>query len=284
MELEEALILLRGGSAGIAEWNRRRSTGEAIPQLEKVDLRKADLRDAFLEKANLTEAILTNADLRGVNIEQADLTKAHLEGARLDSDKSRIVNLKGTILREANLNRADLDGSFMLGADLHKANLERASLEKTNLTEAILTGADFRGATLNGAILSRAKVAQANFRDADLQDADLREMEGFYTDQLAGASVSGAKLPDEIKSFAALSVIEKACADARTIFWGMLLGCFYTVLTIATTTDARLITNSSSSPLPIIGTQIPIAGFYVVAPLILFGFYLYFHLRNLSIK
>jgi hypothetical protein len=103
-------------------------------------------------------------------------------------------------------------------------------------------------------------------------------MEGFYSDQLAGASVSGAKLPDEIKGFAALGTIEKACTDARTVYLAMLLGCVYTVLTIGTTTDSLLITNSSSTPLPIISTQIPIVGFYVVAPLLLFGFYLYFHL------
>jgi hypothetical protein len=52
----------------------------------------------------------------------------------------------------------------------------------------------------------------------------------------------------------------------------------YTCLTIATTTDPLLLTNSISSPLPIIRTEIPIAGFFWVAPLILLSFYLYFHI------
>jgi uncharacterized protein YjbI with pentapeptide repeats len=243
MDRNEALSLLRSGADGVSKWNQRRSKGDPIPNLEK-----------------------------------ADLTKAELTGVNFSSQETEIVNLKGAIFREANLQNADLSGSFLLAANFDKANLNCATFQKTNLTGAILTGGNFRGATLPGAILLRAKVAGADFRDADLQDADLRHVEGFYTDQLAGASVSGAKLPDEVKTFAALDTIEKACADAQIVFLAMLLGCVYTVLTIGTTTDARLITNSSSSPLPIIGTQIPIIGFYVVAPIILFGFYLYFHL------
>ena len=57
----------------------------------------------------------------------------------------------------------------------------------------------------------------------------------------------------------------------------MLLACVYSWLTIATTTDARLLTNSASSPLPIIGTEIPIAYFYWAAPFILVALYVYLH-------
>ena len=49
-------------------------------------------------------------------------------------------------------------------------------------------------------------------------------------------------------------------------------------LTIATTTDAALLTNSGSSPLPIIQTKVPIAGFYWAAPAILLALYSYLHL------
>jgi len=63
MELNEALSLLTGGAEGISEWNQRRSKGEAIPSLEKVDL-----------------------------------TGANLAGVKLDSRETEIVNLKGAIL------------------------------------------------------------------------------------------------------------------------------------------------------------------------------------------
>ncbi len=243
MDVKEALSLLKAGATGVVEWNKHRSKGDSIPSLEKVDL-----------------------------------TKAELSGINFASRPNEIVDLRSAILTETNLQGANLSGSILLAADLQKANLGGARLKKTNLTETNLTGADFGGAVLVGAILARAKVAGANFRDAELQDADLCTMEGFYGDQLSGASVPGAKLPDEIKSFYALETIEKACTDARTVFLATLVGCVYTALTLGTTTDSVLIANSSSTPLPIIGTQIPILGFYIVAPFILFGLYVYFHL------
>jgi hypothetical protein len=38
----------------------------------------------------------------------------------------------------------------------------------------------------------------------------------------------------------------------------MLLACLYAIITIATTNDVNLLTNSASSPLPIIGAAIPV--------------------------
>ena len=52
----------------------------------------------------------------------------------------------------------------------------------------------------------------------------------------------------------------------------------YSWLTIATTTDVALITNSASTPLPIIQTNVPIVGFYWAAPVILLTLYIYLHL------
>ena len=46
---------------------------------------------------------------------------------------------------------------------------------------------------------------------------------------------------------------------------------------IGTTTDVALILNTASSPLPIINTPIPIAGFYVVGAALLAAVYCYFH-------
>src|SRR5262249_31504841 len=54
-----------------------------------------------------------------------------------------------------------------------------------------------------------------------------------------------------------------------------LIGCVYCWLTIATTTDAHLLTNSASSPLPIVQTTMPIVYFFWIAPLILLCVYGY---------
>ena len=68
-------------------------------------------------------------------------------------------------------------------------------------------------------------------------------------------------------------------ADNAQKLYILLLGaCAYTILTIATTPDSKLITNSATAPLPIIQTPVPIAGFYWVAPVILAMMYFYFHL------
>ena len=48
--------------------------------------------------------------------------------------------------------------------------------------------------------------------------------------------------------------------------------------TIATTTDSQLLLNSKHYDLPIIQTAIPITPFFYVAPLILLGIYIWFHL------
>jgi uncharacterized protein YjbI with pentapeptide repeats len=120
---------------------------------------------------------------------------------------------------------------------------------------------------------------RARLREANLQDADLTNAKGLLSGQLGGANVSGAELPEPIRKFEeGLKVVEEASKNSRKLFFGMLLGCAYALLTVATTTDVRLLTNSASSPLPIIGAEIPIVLFYIVAPFILLGLYSYFHL------
>ena len=147
---------------------------------------------------------------------------------------------------------------------------ERADLSEAGLRDAILSGADLREADLSG----------ADLRGADLTNTDLAKAKGLLAEQLAGAVTTGATLPDDIgKGFPeTLRTVEEAAKNARKLSSGLLLACLYSWLTIATTTDVRLLTNTASSPLPIIGAAIPIAGFYWAAPVILLGVYLYLHL------
>src|ERR1019366_494657 len=51
--------------------------------------------------------------------------------------------------------------------------------------------------------------------------------------------------------------------DCRKLLIAVLAACAYSWLTIASTTDVHLITNTASSPLPFVGSQVPIAGFYL---------------------
>ncbi|MDP1534113.1 MAG: pentapeptide repeat-containing protein, partial [Rubrivivax sp.] len=58
----------------------------------------------------------------------------------------------------------------------------------------------------------------------------------------------------------------------------LILACVYSYLTIATTTDAALLSNSNATPLPIIQVNVPIVWFYYFAPVILTVLFIYFHL------
>jgi uncharacterized protein YjbI with pentapeptide repeats len=120
-------------------------------------------------------------------------------------------------------------------------------------------------------------------RDADLRDQDLTKIKGLLPEHLAGADLTGAKLPEDIAKFPALDQVAAISSEARKIFIGLLAACVYSWLVIGTTTDVALILNTASSPLPIINTPMPIAGFYVVGGMLLAAIYCYlqFYLQRL---
>ena len=199
--------------------------------------------------------------------EGKDGKRAYLDGANLQE-----ANLEEANLQEANLEEANLQSAILVEANLQKANLVKANLQKANLEEANL-----QKAYLGAANLQKAAFNLTILREANLQDAKLTDATGLLANQLAGANVSGAILPDYIQLSEGLSQVEEISKKAGKLFISMLLGCVYAWLTIAMTTDVGLLTNSTSSPLPIIQAKIPITGFYWAAPLILFSIYVWFH-------
>jgi uncharacterized protein YjbI with pentapeptide repeats len=105
------------------------------------------------------------------------------------------------------------------------------------------------------------------------------ESKGLTAEQLGGANVSGALLPSHIKGFEEpLGQVAEGSKNARKLFLILLVGCVYSLLTIATTTDVFLLSSSSSSVLPLIRTPIPTVGFYIAGPLFLVGVYCYFQI------
>lgn len=261
--------------------------------LERANLQKFNLTGVQLEKAHLKEVNLEKVDLTKANLEQADLEKANLQQARMYKASLRWANLQkanleNADLQQANLNWANLEeavlrkayahGASLVGAHLNHAKLEEVNLYNADLTDADLTEANLEGSDLRRAKLNKAHVLRAKLRDANLQDADLTYATGLLGEQFAATDVSGAKLPPPIIKFDGVKIVEEASRNARKLFLLMLIGCVYAWLTIGTTTDVRLLTNSASSPLPIIGAQIPIVGFYWAAPIFLLGIYIYFHL------
>ena len=161
MDREEALGLLKGGEQGVAEWNRRRESGEAIPL---ADLSGADLRGADL----------SGADLSGADLSDADLSGADLSGCRPPRGRPHGADLRG----------ADLSGADLSGADLRGADL---------------SGADLSGADLREADLSGAKCSYTIFGDVDLSEVKGLESirhEGPSTVGIDTLFRSGGKIPE----------------------------------------------------------------------------------------
>jgi uncharacterized protein YjbI with pentapeptide repeats len=272
--------------------------------LAGANLQEATLAIANLQGANLYKANLQGAKLTGANLQEANLDRAKLQEANLYNAKLQEANLYKANLQRAALDKANLQGDNLVRANLQDANLKEANLQEAKLRRAYLQETNLRGANLKAAYLARANLqgaylARVNLQNAHMKKSDMRsttldDVKGLSTanlqyanfegatgllgNEFAHADVTGAKLPDDIKDFKALEIVKETSQNARKIFFAMLLGCVYSWLTIGTTTDVNLLTNTASSPLPIIQTEIPIAWFYIVAPLILICIYFYFHL------
>ena len=147
-----------------------------------------------------------------------------------------------------------------------------------DLRRADLSEFDFSDADLTEANLSGANLRDASFRHANLSRADLTDVEGLIKDQLAGTNLAHATLPQSITAQALdqMADVNDAARRTRTLFSAMLVGCVYSWLTIWATRDVELITNNATSTLPIIATDVPIVGFFIVAPVLLLATYVYF--------
>ncbi len=165
-------------------------------------------------------------------------------------------------------------GDILRGQHMDYSN---RNLKDWDFTDAALTGANFYRANLTRAIFGRAVLTDANLEESCLQDADLSNVQGLRAGQLRGSDVTGAKLPPEIAKFEALAVAAEASKNASTIFVALLAACAYSWLTIASTTDVAFLTNTAVTQLPFIQTSIPLATFYVCAPVLLLALFLYFH-------
>lgn len=222
--------------------------GEKISFMQAKFGEDAHFRDSFLQKGIFVLAKLKKADFQDAILEEA--------------------NFFGANLQEAKLGKSILTGATLASANLHKANLQEASLER----------ADFRRTNLKEADLKDTDWTDTDFRGANLKGAELSGITRFSGVKLGGANLNGLELPKGIREYEGLDAVAEASKNTRKIFHLILLGCAYSLLTIFSTKDARLLTNSSTSPLPIIQTGVPIAGFFLVAPAILTGIYLYFHI------
>jgi uncharacterized protein YjbI with pentapeptide repeats len=174
-------------------------------------------------------------------------TKADLTGVNLSK-----ADLTGVNLQEAHLHRANLSGADLSMANLRGASLVQADLRDTNLLGAELRGVNFMGATLYGA-------------------------EGLWVGRLGGTNLFDALLPETVASFDSSKAIADATKVARWFYFLALSVCVVCCLLIAFTSDIRLLLNASALPIPHTGNLLPMTGFYLGGPILLFILYLRFH-------
>jgi uncharacterized protein YjbI with pentapeptide repeats len=262
------------------KWLKNPKNGQqadlAGAELQLTDFSNRDLRQAMLQGSNLRGASFVGAKLDGAFLNGADLGPCYDEGGIARPANLEGASVRGALLYNAKLQKARLWWTDLRAANLAGVNLEGAELRGANLEMANLLGAQFGSEDSEGS--SRVDLNGAVLFNANLANANLANTVGLVANALAGSILIDAKLPDAVTKFDGLDRAAEISKNASVAFIGMLAACGYSWLTIATTSDPHLITNSSSSPLPIAGTNIPIVGFYWAAPLVVLGAYLYFHL------
>jgi uncharacterized protein YjbI with pentapeptide repeats len=179
--------------------------------------------------------------------------------------------------------RADLSGVNLSNADLTGVNLQGAVLKRANLSGADLSMANLRGANLMQADLCNANLLGTELRGTDLMGAVLYGAEGLWVGRLGGANLFDALLPESIAAVDSAKSIAQATRVARFFYFltlGVSVAC---CVLIAFTTDVRLIVDGAAIPVGRFGKALPMSGFYLGAPLLLFFLYLRFHFLLLSL-
>lgn len=145
-----------------------------------------------------------------------------------------------------------------------------ADLSGVDLGGEDLRGVDFTGANLTGATFTDARLADARFAWARLAHADFTGASGVLGDQFARADLRGARFPASVR-FAAPETASEVAEGTSKLFLTVLLICAYSWLTINSTVDQKLLTDTAVSKLPILNAEIPIVNFYALVPVALVG-------------
>ncbi|MDQ6828483.1 MAG: pentapeptide repeat-containing protein, partial [Gemmatimonadota bacterium] len=154
--------------------------------------------------------------------------------------------------------------------DWRKTDLTETPDLSTIFSGQDLRGVDFSGANLTGANFSNASLAGARFEWAKLAHADFTGASGLVGAQFARADLTGVRLPATVKFVAADAASEIAEGTSK-LFLSVMLVCAYSWLTISSTLDSKLLTDTAVSKLPVVNADIPIVNFFTLVPIVLVG-------------
>ena len=141
-------------------------------------------------------------------------------------------------------------------------------LSDLDLSDAFLSGLDFGDADLR----------HARLVDADLSDSDLRAVKNLLPEQLGGANLHGAYLPQGMEDFEAVARVQDLSQNAGKLLVTLLAACAFMLLTIARLTDPQILTDSATAKLPVVDADISVKLFFVFGPVVILGLYFAFHL------
>jgi uncharacterized protein YjbI with pentapeptide repeats len=213
-------------------------------RLHRATLTDANLDDATVDQTVFTRADLSRATLKDATVTGADFSDATLKGVVASGVDTTIMN---SILLHADLNQADFTQATLSIVDFRKALLEEADFQKADMIGTPFRGAtlwktDFKGAKmelvdfsevdLRESELADADLYQANFQRAMLERQDLQNAKALRVRDFAKSNVARAELPEDVKSFHGLTVVNTATEKAQKLFIALGIACLYAVLAI----------------------------------------------------
>ena len=224
-----------------------------------LNLPFADLRYANFENAGLRNAHLECTDLRNACFECANLINAHLNGA---------------VLKYACLIETILEGAILRDADLSSTNFKYANLVETNLEYAFLGNAYFNSADLSDATLYNKKLKEIdtetnrvindknvykhpdiNLQNTRLHNVDLSHVEGLTAEQIAGADLTNAKLPENLNNLTEITKpINEAIKSNGTLF-SIIITIMAIIFLLSLSTDVKQ-ANHIVKTVSVLGTEI----------------------------
>lgn len=191
---------------------------------------------------------------------------------------------KSLDLSEKNFYECDLRKAVFTGANLQGCNFRGCDLSGADFSNSNVAYATFAMSNLHGALFSAATTTETEFRSADARHVDFMRVKDLTSWQLAGVDLSGAQLPNYIKSFEALELVAELSRRGRNILNLLLAFLIFIFFTLITTDSLSLLRGSVEIKFPFSGTTGPVASFYLFAPFIILIPYVYllFHYVELS--
>ena len=231
--------------------------------LSRLQLDKYDLTDLYLQNKNISEVIFRRCNFSGMNLLNINFNNSDLQEDDFSGATFNTVEMRNSYFNKSNFQNTKFVGkNHLKHSDFHNTNFYQATLNGTNLsdsnfTEADLTEAGFTNTSLQKTDFSGAKLAGTQFGGADVTDATFSQ-ENYFEGRLKN--------------------VEEASKISRTLYFALLTALALSGLTIFSTKDLALLTNSTDFTLPIVQTPIPIVAFYYIAPVLLTGLFFYFHI------